>query len=226
MRRHISYANVMATIAVFIALGGSAYAVKRIDGKDIAAHTIPASKLKKETLTRDEIGPRAIGRSELSRGLRAALRPPDEPGLPPQDGFDGLPGEPGEPGEPGPPGASCDTAGPRLCPDDELPVGSTLTLTIAGVAADVPVDPAYRAGCTVTPAACTVLVRGPLPVPAAIDAWYRAASTPGNVRLAVARSGAVVAEVTGPNGRPLSLIRHGDGFDLAIAVDEVREAAP
>ena len=33
LRPHLSYANVMATVAVFIALGGSAYAVKRIDGK-------------------------------------------------------------------------------------------------------------------------------------------------------------------------------------------------
>ena len=37
MRERLSYANVMATIAVFLALGGSAYAVKRIEGKDIAA---------------------------------------------------------------------------------------------------------------------------------------------------------------------------------------------
>ena len=95
---------------MFLALGGSAYAVKRIDGKDIAAHTIPAGKLKKETLTREEIGPRAIGRSELSRSLRAALRDAGDPlePVPGQDGYDGLPGEPGEPGEPGPPGGACD----------------------------------------------------------------------------------------------------------------------
>ena len=31
LRRHLSYANVMATVAVFIALGGSSYAIVRVE---------------------------------------------------------------------------------------------------------------------------------------------------------------------------------------------------
>jgi hypothetical protein len=227
IRSHLTYANVMATIAVFLALGGSAYAVKRIDGKDIAAHTIPASKLKKETLTREEIGPRAIGRSELSRSLRAALRDAGEPldPLPGQDGYDGLPGEPGEPGEPGPPGTACDPAVMRLCPEDELPAGSTLRLTVDG--ADVKVDPAYRAGCTTTGTAnCTVVVRGALPVPAQVEAWYQT-PPPRDLQLTVEGSGgAILTRLEGAGGRPVSLIRHGDGFDLAITVAQLRQTAP
>jgi hypothetical protein len=33
--RHLTYANVMATIAVFVALGGSSYAALRITGHDV-----------------------------------------------------------------------------------------------------------------------------------------------------------------------------------------------
>jgi hypothetical protein len=222
IRSHLSYANVMATIAVFLALGGSAYAVKRIDGKDIAAHTIPASKLKHETLTREEIGPRAVGRSELSRSLRAALRPSEEPALRGHPGLGVLPANPLEPGESGPPGAACDPAGTRLCPEDELPAGLSLKLTVAG--ANVAVDPAYRAGCTGT--ACTVVVRGALPVPAGIDAWYRGTGSREVLLTVEGVGGAVVTQLDGPNGRPASLIRHGDRFDLAITVDELRQAAP
>jgi hypothetical protein len=41
----LTYANVMATIAVFISLGGVSYAAYSINGRDIANHSIPASKI-------------------------------------------------------------------------------------------------------------------------------------------------------------------------------------
>jgi hypothetical protein len=192
IRSHLSYANVMATIAVFLALGGSAYAVKKINGKDIAQRSIPAGKLKRDALTREEIGPRAIGRSELSRSLRSALRPDEEPEFPGPEPFPGEPGPPGEPGEPGAPGTACDPAGLRLCPDDELPAGARIRLTIAGT--EIPVDPAYRAGCAGAPPVCTVLVRGDLPVPPGLEAW----DAPRDVQLVVERpAGTVVAQLAG-----------------------------
>jgi hypothetical protein len=49
-RRHLSFANVMSVIAVFIAIGGSAYAAKKINGKSIKRHSIPAKALKKNVL--------------------------------------------------------------------------------------------------------------------------------------------------------------------------------
>ena len=50
LRRHLSYANVMATVAVFLALGGVSYAATKINGKNIVKHSIGAGKLKKRTL--------------------------------------------------------------------------------------------------------------------------------------------------------------------------------
>ena len=40
MRRHLSCSNVMATVAVFIALGGSSYAALKITGKDVENGTL------------------------------------------------------------------------------------------------------------------------------------------------------------------------------------------
>jgi hypothetical protein len=55
LRQHLTYANVMATLAVFIALGGSSYAALKISGKSIERRSIPAKKLKRNSLTGKEI---------------------------------------------------------------------------------------------------------------------------------------------------------------------------
>jgi hypothetical protein len=55
LSRHVSYANVMATMAVFIALGGTGYAMSQINGSQIKNRSIPAQKLKPHTLTASQI---------------------------------------------------------------------------------------------------------------------------------------------------------------------------
>jgi hypothetical protein len=50
LRGRLTYANVMATMAVFIALGGSSYAALRISGSQIKDRTISGNKLKRDTL--------------------------------------------------------------------------------------------------------------------------------------------------------------------------------
>ncbi|HEY2717116.1 MAG TPA: hypothetical protein VGI73_12925 [Solirubrobacterales bacterium] len=54
-RRHLSFANLVACLALFVALGGSAYAASQINGNKIVKHTIGANKLKSETLTSKQI---------------------------------------------------------------------------------------------------------------------------------------------------------------------------
>jgi hypothetical protein len=48
--RRLSYANVVATLALFIALGGSSYAVSKISGSQIRNGSITGKKLKRNTL--------------------------------------------------------------------------------------------------------------------------------------------------------------------------------
>jgi hypothetical protein len=50
VRKHLSFANVMSLIAVFVVLGGGAYAATKISGKSIKNNTIAKKKLKKNVL--------------------------------------------------------------------------------------------------------------------------------------------------------------------------------
>jgi hypothetical protein len=56
----ITYANVMSTLAVFIALGGSAYAASKIDGSDIKKRSLTGRQFKS-----DSIGRRVVKESSL-----------------------------------------------------------------------------------------------------------------------------------------------------------------
>jgi hypothetical protein len=50
LRKRVTYANVTATLALFIALGGSSYAALRITGREIQARTITAHNIKRNSL--------------------------------------------------------------------------------------------------------------------------------------------------------------------------------
>ena len=50
LRKRATYANVTATLALFIALGGSSYAAFKISGRQIKAHTITARNVKRNAL--------------------------------------------------------------------------------------------------------------------------------------------------------------------------------
>jgi hypothetical protein len=62
LRTHLSYANVMATIAVFVAIGGTSYAAAKLTGKDLQAHSLTARNFHKNSVTGS-----AIRESTLSK---------------------------------------------------------------------------------------------------------------------------------------------------------------
>jgi hypothetical protein len=62
LRKRLTYANVMSTLAVFIALGGSSYAALTINGSTIKNRSISAKKLRHNTLTGWEIKESRLGR--------------------------------------------------------------------------------------------------------------------------------------------------------------------
>lgn len=66
LRPRLTYANVTATLALFIALGGSSYAALKISGRDIQKHTLTGRNFK-----RDSIGGRVVKESSLSAVPRA-----------------------------------------------------------------------------------------------------------------------------------------------------------
>jgi hypothetical protein len=69
IRRHLTYANAMASIAVFIALGGGAYAAVQVNGKNIKPRSIAGKKLKNNTLGGKQINERRLG--QVPRAARA-----------------------------------------------------------------------------------------------------------------------------------------------------------
>ncbi len=74
LRGSFSYANVMATIAVFIALGGTGYAISKINGKSIKKHTIAANRLKANTLGGSEIDESRLGEVPAAARATSAAR--------------------------------------------------------------------------------------------------------------------------------------------------------
>lgn len=76
LRKRLSYANVMATFAVFIALGGSSYAALQIDSGDIANNSVRSADVRNRTLSdrdvrRNGLTGRSIRESRLARVPRA-----------------------------------------------------------------------------------------------------------------------------------------------------------
>jgi hypothetical protein len=74
VRHRLTYANVMSSMAVFIALGGSSYAAVTISGSNIKNRSITGSKLKKNALTGAEIKEATLARVTRARIADNAAR--------------------------------------------------------------------------------------------------------------------------------------------------------
>jgi len=62
LRPHLTYANVIATLALFIALGGSSYAALTITGKNVKNGSLTWRDLKRNTLAGSRIKESRLGR--------------------------------------------------------------------------------------------------------------------------------------------------------------------
>ncbi|HXV05603.1 MAG TPA: hypothetical protein VFP23_06835 [Solirubrobacterales bacterium] len=61
LRDRLTYANVTATLALFVALGGSSYAAFKISGREIQAHTITGRNIKANSIGGRQIKERSLG---------------------------------------------------------------------------------------------------------------------------------------------------------------------
>lgn len=66
--RHLTFSNAIALIALFIALGGAAYAGSKLDGKNIVNGSIGGGKLKNETITANKIKKATITGAQIKEG--------------------------------------------------------------------------------------------------------------------------------------------------------------
>src|SRR3954447_5422307 len=108
-RQRVSYANVTATLALFIALGGTSYAAltlpkNSVGSKQIRKRAVGSSELRTNAVTSRSVRNRTLRTSDLSLSARSSLR--------------GAQGPPGQAGPAGPSGtalrAIVNSAGERV----------------------------------------------------------------------------------------------------------------
>jgi hypothetical protein len=95
LRSRITYPNVTATMALFIALGGTSYAVSQlprnsVGARQVRADAVGASEIRSSAVRSRELRNRSVALRDISLGARRSLR--------------GAPGPAGPQGPPGPSG--------------------------------------------------------------------------------------------------------------------------
>jgi hypothetical protein len=96
IRSRLTYANVMATIAVFVALGGSSYAAIAIKKNSVKSRHIAPNAIKSGKVKNESLRARDFRAGELPAGAQGPQGP---------QGLRGPQGEQGPPGETGPAGS-------------------------------------------------------------------------------------------------------------------------
>lgn len=75
LRKHLSYANVVATVALFVALGGSAYAVSQITSGEIKNETIRSADLRdRKAVKGSDVKRNTLGAKEITEQSLDASR--------------------------------------------------------------------------------------------------------------------------------------------------------
>jgi hypothetical protein len=140
-RRRPSPALVVASLALFVAMGGTGYAAVAVTGRDVVNSTLSGKDVKDESLTGKDV--RSLtGRDVIDGSLLAAdfasgqvpVGPRGETGATGPQGLKGDTGAPGQPGSPGLPG-SPGQQGPQGDPGPPGPAGFEETITVHDAAA-------------------------------------------------------------------------------------------
>lgn len=112
-RNHLTYANVCASLALFVALGGTGYAAATlprdsVGPRELRAGSVGAAELRAGAVTSSSVRDGSIAPRDLSASARSSLAGPTGPTGPAgptgdrgPHGSAGAKGDPGEKGEPG-----------------------------------------------------------------------------------------------------------------------------
>ncbi|HEX8103434.1 MAG TPA: hypothetical protein VF533_12530 [Solirubrobacteraceae bacterium] len=65
MKQRLTYGNVMATVAMFIALGGTSYAAATISGKDVKNGSLTGKDVKNRSLTGTDVKNRSLKSADI-----------------------------------------------------------------------------------------------------------------------------------------------------------------
>jgi hypothetical protein len=67
IRKVLTFSNVVACLALFVALGGSVYAASKISGKQIKANSLPGNRIKPKTITGNRIKPKTLTGRQIKK---------------------------------------------------------------------------------------------------------------------------------------------------------------
>ena len=97
LRRRLSYANVVASLALFVALGGTGYAAITITGKNVKDASLTGRDVRNSSLTTADVKNGTLLKQDFKAGQLPA-GPAGPPGAPGAPGVAGAKGDTGEPG--------------------------------------------------------------------------------------------------------------------------------
>ena len=166
--RRFRYADVMSTVAAFLALGGASYAAislpkNSVAGKQIQKGAVKSSDVRNGTLRgvdfRSGVLPTTLSALDGTSGADGSDGTDGSDGLDGSAGVDGAVGPQGPPGPQGPAGPA-GTQGPTGATGSQGPRGNTGLMGPEGPAGPAGTARAYAsidpASCTGTPTHCTV----------------------------------------------------------------------
>ena len=67
LRKHLSYSNVTATAALFVALGGTSYALIELDSDDVVNNSLRSADLRNNSVRSRDIRDRTLSGLDLKR---------------------------------------------------------------------------------------------------------------------------------------------------------------
>jgi hypothetical protein len=73
LTKHLTFSNVIALIALFLALGGTVYAAGKISGSQVKPNSLPGNRVKKGTLTGNQVKANSLTGKQISESSLAGV---------------------------------------------------------------------------------------------------------------------------------------------------------
>ena len=133
MRSHLNFSNVVALLALFVALGGTSYAALTVTGKTVKNGSLTGQDLKRGTITSRQVKDGGLLSADFKAGqLPAGPR-----------GETGPAGPPGTPGQAGPAGSFSSVVARKLF--GSVADGAQTALTVVCAAGERPISGGFDA---------------------------------------------------------------------------------
>jgi hypothetical protein len=203
----LSYANIVASIALFIALGGLSYAAltlpkNSVGTKQLKTNAVTGAKVKNGTLKEGD-----FAKGILSSAATAAIK-----------------------GDKGDPGQDADLG--LLDPANYLPGAAVAVINFSGGGTSIPFK-AYRIDCpSETSQSCTATIGGAMTPNIEFNAWFELAQqgSPGatqsfSITEYASPGGTMTRRFSITNGRPQAMRTLNERFELTFSTEYVQRIA-